>query len=177
MTNRPTTLPVNDPGSDAAAPACEMSGMLRAQLNRCCYCRQFYPTAGHNYKKYCFNLALLPAKHCRKLQCITAMGQGKPRSWQMRAWRQEKDEGSPGHARQKWMGAAAILSFKASAKSFALELYFSSSRVALIHIAATFGVDCLPIQPRNFSFSESGPWRDRSSAQSANVIIKPNFPL
>jgi hypothetical protein len=62
-------------------------------------------------------------------------------------------------------------------KSFARELYFSSSRVALIQIAAPFGVDCLPIQPRNFSFSVSGPWRDRSSAQSANVIIKPNFPL
>jgi hypothetical protein len=42
-------------------------------------------------------------------------------------------------------------------KSFARELYFSSSRVALIQIAAPFGVDCLPIQPRNFSFSVLGP--------------------
>jgi hypothetical protein len=41
--------------------------MLRAQLNRCCYCRQFYPTAGHNYKKYCFNLALLPREALQEI--------------------------------------------------------------------------------------------------------------
>jgi hypothetical protein len=57
-------------------------------------------------------------------------------------------------------------------KSCAGELYFWSSRVARLQIGAPFGVDCLPIQPRNFSFSVLGPWRDRSSAQSANVIIR-----
>src|SRR6478672_11855221 len=73
IANRPTTLPVNDPGSDAAAPAFEISGMLRAQSS-VLRCRQFYPTAEPMRQNI---LLYLREAGCIKLQYLSSQKHGR----------------------------------------------------------------------------------------------------
>ncbi len=95
-----------------------------------------------------------------------------PGCWEMRALRQGEYEGMQGHP---WRdGSAAHPTFKLSTeKSFARELYFLSRRAALIPIAAPFrGWIVQQTSPATFLSGVLGLERDRSSAQSANVIIR-----
>ena len=144
IANRPTTLPVNDPGSDAAAPAFEMSGMLRAQSS-VLRCAQFYSTSEQAGTKYIAPPDLWKGPACERFHGAT---------------QSETLEAAP--PRMPRRGFIKVASPPTTVQCSILRKSFCAPAIFLDRHHCTYtnscpisGLDCLSNQPRNFSFSKT----------------------